>query len=112
MAIPMIYDMRLSGGITGKMWWPTGAQGITPINLDLTREAARMDNPTLRELLLHVLAENGGNFQSSEFTADSFITVTSRKPGQKRWRDWELSVFPSIRDMLNPDVGTYDFTGE
>lgn len=104
------YDLTLSGGITGTMWWPQ-AEGAISFRLDLSREIGRFtEKPTLREALLHVLMEKGGDFQNSVFTADTCLTITARKPDRMKSRTWEITSFPSIADMVNAEVYHSDFT--
>lgn len=106
------YDITLHGGVTGAMWWPVGVAGGKSVRIDLTREEALMESPTLRELLDHVLMRQGGDFQGATFTGDTFIEVTSRKADRRHTRSWDITSFPSVADMVSADVYLGDFMGE
>lgn len=112
------YDVKLIGGLTGKIWWPVGAQCGFPIRIDLKEEAQRFsEKPTLRELVLHLFRERGGDFQSTELTADTVIVVSRcevRQEGSKRvtthvCREWPITAFKSIKDCVNSEVYSTDF---
>jgi hypothetical protein len=106
------YDIKLYGAITGNMWWPVGEPAGKDICISLSNEADRFtDTPTLRDLMLHVITEHGGDFGGDvRFTEDTTITVTSRATGRSRSRDWPITAFPSISDMVAKEVFSGDFT--
>lgn len=107
----MRYDMTIQGGVTGAMWWPTGVRAGRSFSIsarDMDSLDARMDSPSLRELLLHVLSDEGGDYQGAEFTSDAVLTVR----GVARTREWPLTAFPSVRDLIAVDTFAGDFVGE
>jgi hypothetical protein len=105
------YDIRLSGAITGALWWPVGVAAGVDISIDVTREAARFtEAPTLRELVLHIIGERGGDFGGDvRLTEDTTLTVTSRSNGRSRSRDWPITAFPSIADCVALEAFSFDF---
>lgn len=108
------YRMRLIGALTGPIWWPSGAIAGRQIDVDLVSEAGRMDNPTLRELLLHIVHERGGDFQGCDFTSDTEIVITRDRAQRTgfntiRSRYWPITAFKSVADMVKADTYAGDF---
>lgn len=117
------YDITLRGGICGPIWWPVGAKCGMDLNVDLSREIARVSSSdgsrvTLRDAIELVMCEKGGDFQSSMLTADTEICITayctneSQRITSKRTRYWPITSFPSIADYVDTDTCSYDFGGE
>lgn len=109
------YSYRLQGALTGSTWWPTGAHCGFTIDYNLNRECGRItpaDGLTLRDALLFLLGEHGGDFQGAEFTEDTFLTVTRYSNGQRSSRDWSITAFPSVSDLVAKDVYSSDFCDE
>jgi len=101
------YQLRLVGGLTGTMWMPA-CPGAVKVDVNLNREAARMDDPTLRDLCLHLIAEKGGDFQDTRFTGDTYIEISRVRVRQslarRHSRLWELTKFKSVADMIAVDI--------
>lgn len=107
------YKITLSGGVCGKLWMPAMTGGMD-INVNLSREIDRFtDKPTLRELLLHVLMEHGGDFQSASFTVNTDIVVSREVVTSDRRRmvsrTWSIGAFKSVTDLVDPDAYSSDF---
>ena len=108
-------EAYLSGGICGPIWWPTGAMCGRPIRVDLHGKFRRFSEPaSFRDVLESVLMEEGGDFQSARFTADTEIvflrkTHTGTHKYQIRARVRELAAQPDFKDLVNADSYTSDF---
>lgn len=109
----------ISGAICGALWWPAGALAGTPVNINLERERHRFADRaglTFRDMLLHVLAEKGGDFQGAEFSADTVIRVERVKvEGSMRTvhvREREISQIKGCDDLVNAEAYAGDFFGE
>jgi len=113
-------EAYISGGICGHLWMPAVMAGKT------TRKSLRgpfgiMDRFTepasLRDALLLLLSEDGGDFQDAAFTADTRIVVIRKRndgPGRTTVHVWEreLPEISSLSDLVNLDAYTGDFMGE
>lgn len=76
----------ISGAICGDTWMPQVLCG-KGINIDLHREMKRFSEPaSFRDVLLHILMEQGGDFQNPEFTADTVIRIEHTYPEPKGWK--------------------------
>ena len=106
----------LSGAICGDLWM--GGLAGTPHNIDLQRERNRCgEQPSIRDLLLLVLAERGGDFQGAEFAADTVIRIERRNvqaPGvyTMHIRERELANLPDCADLVNMNAYSSDFFGD
>jgi hypothetical protein len=110
------YEISLRGGLCGRIWMPATLAGMD-LSVDLSREIDRFtDKPTLRELLLHVLCEHGGDFQSASFTCDTEIVVRREtlSDGRRKVvsRSWPITAFKSVSDMVEADVFTGDYCSD
>lgn len=105
--------ITISGYVVGPIWWPAGAECyVGPVTFDGTDyearcvDSSRPGEPvhlTLREHVLAMLREHGGDFQHCEL-ADGMLTIERRRSGAFRHvRTFELSMFPSIADLRNDD---------
>lgn len=111
---------RLVGGICGPIWWPVGAMCGKPLNVDIGRVRDRLCGPgktTLRDILLSVDNAEGGDFQSSKFTADTEIEVRFWDDSKRRYVTryvplLELPAAADVADMVNADCLSSDFCGE
>lgn len=105
------YDISIRGGICGAIWWPVGAKCGRDLNIDLSREIARIyssdgSRVTLRDAIELIVCENGGDFQSAKLTGDTEIIV---KGDGKRTRHWPITSFPSITDYVDAESFSSDF---
>lgn len=97
----------VTGGICGKIWMPETLAGM-PCHFDAKRERARFSEPkaSFREILLHYLTENGGDFQNARFTFDTAVVVISRtraSDGQRsrvRTRHYLVTSLPDCADLV------------
>jgi hypothetical protein len=102
-----ITDISISGYLVGGMWWPAGVTGYKRVAYSVTREDGRFSEPgTLRDHVLHLLMEQGGDFQGAEL-AHAEIIVTAEKISDSRHtikrRYFPITMFPSISDCVNAD---------
>lgn len=113
----MHVDIELHGYVCGKIWWPVGAKCGKPLRMDLKRERGRFtEKPDLRDLIGHVLCENGGDFQFAMLTADSEIVFRiARQDGNRRavkTISRPVTDFPSIADYVDAETESFEFVGE
>ena len=110
------YNVKLTGGITGNIWWPAGQRGITRLSVSINQEEKRMDNPSLRDLVGSILTHRGGDFVHPELTCDTELVVTSFKitttQTLTRQRRWPITSFPSVADYIAEGIYAHDFDGE
>lgn len=115
---PFDLSLEIRGGICGAIWWPHGQVcGYPHRRFDVYREQARFsdqDSVTLRDIVEHILMENGGDFQNAMFTADTEIIATVHRAGKRgyrctRTRAFPLSMFPSVADYVDSDHYSHDF---
>lgn len=115
------YNINLRGGICGNIWQPGIGKCGMPLNVNLSREIARIYSPddsrvTLRDAIELIMCENGGDFQSAKLTGDTEICVSSAKISdgrmKKHSRYWPITAFPSIADYVDEDAFSFDFCGE
>lgn len=111
----------VSGGICGEIWWPSGALCGTTISANLRGPWGIMDRfsepASFRDALLHLLRDNGGDFQSAEFTEDTVIRVERREilsPGKYRVHVFERQIgqLKGCADLVREGAYTCDFMGE
>jgi hypothetical protein len=113
----MSIEIFVDGAVCGSMWWPNAPAGRF-VRASISDQRDRYSEPgaTLRECLLSILMEESRDFQSGEFTADTTITArsTSYTDGRRvtRERYWPITAFPSISDLISPDVHSWDFCAE
>jgi hypothetical protein len=107
----------VSGAICGHMWMPDSMAGI-PDNHNLRAQFDRFSGggATMRDALLHILMERGGDFQDARFSADTVIRVERRAvdaPGQYRLHVKERAIaeLPGLSDLVHADAYTGDFCG-
>lgn len=109
------YPIRLTGGLIGPIWWPSGRVCCALITLDLRHEASRsLDrNVTLRELLLSIQTERGGDFQHCQFTGDTELTISRTKRTERMTTTtqctWKLTSFKSVSDLVAGDQYSSDY---
>lgn len=107
------YRIVLSGGLVGPIWWPAGVECCKPVTIDLRDLASRMDNPTMRELLLYVTQRHGGDFQGCDFTEDTTIVVSREVMTAQhltvRARYWPITAFKSVADMVKVGAISDDY---
>jgi hypothetical protein len=108
----------VSGYITGKMWMPACKSGI-PINSDYRREASRFaddSRTTFRDVLSHLLMENGGDFQDSLFSADTVLRVErlAVKGNYRKLHVFERAIaeLHDCADLVDADTYGWDFNEE
>lgn len=111
-------EAYLSGGICGPIWWPNRAICGKPIRVNLKNLFDRYLEPaSFQDVLESVLTNEGGDFQSARFTADTEI-VFLRKKGispykwETRVKIWELVNRPEFSDFVDAEHFTYDFMSE
>lgn len=79
----MITDISIKGYLIGAIWWPVGEECYKPISYSVTREDGRFSEPgTLRDHVLHMLMEHGGDFQNARVAGE--IVVTSEMVSDNR----------------------------
>lgn len=104
------YNMVLRGQLRGPIWWPAGRTFTKDLDIDLGRYAARFDRGvTLRQLLLSIQMEQGGDFQSCDFTAETEIIVSSDTGVHNgyrnmRYRYWPITAFKSVHDLVEGGI--------
>jgi hypothetical protein len=113
-------EAYISGGICGDLWMPSTLAG-KPFRKSLRGPWGIMDRfpepVTFREALDCLLMEDGGDFRSAQYTADTRITVIRRKitgPGKYELHVWEreLMDLPACADLVNTEAYTGDFMGD
>lgn len=71
---------------------------------------------TLRDLLLLVLSERGGDFQSASFTADTVVrferVYTRHGSRYVHVREREIGELVGMNDLVDFDAYAGDFMGE
>ena len=109
----------LSGAICGAIWWPVGAKCGKPLNVNLDRVRHRFSDKsglTFRDMLLHILSEEGGDFQGAEFTADTVIRVerVAMTPNGRmiHVREREISELADLSDLVDANSYVCDFMGD
>lgn len=107
----------LSGAICGPIWWPVGELCGRPLRVDLHSCMRRFSTPaTFADAVRSIAMEEGGDFQSASFTADTVIRIERRTPlagGAYRVNVWEreLLQLPACADWVNADAYAADFMG-
>jgi hypothetical protein len=103
--------VTLIGTLEGPIWMPAVTAQL-PVQVDLTREAARYVNvPHGTGLIEAVKAavDGAGDFQSARLTGDSFVLIEHRRPGPpdgtvRSWaRRVDVTKLPSLADYVAPD---------
>ncbi len=111
----------VSGAICGAIWQPGFDNCGIPFRSDVRRQIERFSNPsgtTFRDVLLHMLMENGGDFQNPEFTSDTVLRIERRahEPNGKGYRvhvfERKLSALRNCADLVRPDTFTVDYLGD
>jgi hypothetical protein len=76
----------------------------------------RLEQPSFRDALLHLLMEEGGDFQDAAFTADTVFRIERRRQTDKGYEvhvwEREIGQLPDCADLVHADAYTYDFMGE
>ncbi len=98
--------ITISGYLVGPIWMPP-VECYKHFTYDLSREAPRLEGrdgerATLRDHILSMMTEQGGDFQWCEI-ADAVLCITIYKPNRQRSRIWYLRSFPSIADCIKTD---------
>ena len=109
----------ISGGICGHLWMPDAPAG-KPFRADVRPVIDRFSDPrgvTFREVLLHMLMENGGDFQDATFTADTVLRIERRRvtaPGQYtvHVRERTIDQLADCADLVESEAYTGDFLGD
>jgi hypothetical protein len=110
-------EAYLSGSICGPIWWPSGAVCGRPLRVDLHGKFRRFSEPaSFRDVLESVLMEEGGDFQSARFSADTELvflrkTRIDQTTHQVRVRARELVNFSEFSDLVDSEHYTSDFMG-
>lgn len=107
------------GALCGHIWMPQ-AKATLSITEDLHARFNRFSNKagaTFRDALLSTLNENGGDFQSPSFTADTMLVikrarVLSPTRYETRIREIAISELPDCDDLVDADCYSYDFNNE
>ena len=106
--------ISLAGHLVGSIWMPA-MECSQYISADLTREQERFtEKPTLRELLLHILMEHGGDFRSASFSRETTITLETTQPRKDgkgyrtRRRCYELTQFPTVADLVDVNAEVFE----
>lgn len=109
----------LSGAICGNIWWPSDALAGIPINQNCRGPWGFMDRfnepVSFDDALLHVLMRDGGDFQNSQFTADTVIRIERKAtiaPGKYSVHVKEIEVSKLAPHLVNQDAYTGDFLGD
>jgi hypothetical protein len=114
---PKQTSVRLDGAICGYTWMPQSMAGI-PTHANLQSEAARLATPpdSMRDILLHVLMEKGGDFQDARFSADTLIIVghhwQSGPVSKSHARYVRVADWPGCEDLIHADADSSDFIPE
>lgn len=97
---PYIESIEIVGYIFGKIWLPP-VECWKRIRYDvLDRQAQTVGKMALRD---HVLAATcDGDFQSCRL-AQAYLRVVIQSGKYRRIREWPLSLFPSIADMVDDE---------
>ena len=112
----MTIEISISGHAFGPMWMPC-CTALIKLSGNLNDLEDRFgDRLTLREFVMHVLHDGTRDLQHAKFTADSAIVVTSWQHSSTsttravctRTREWPLTAFPSVADMVAQEVNTWD----
>lgn len=108
----------VSGAICGHTWMPDAMAG-TPGNWNLRAQFDRFNDngASMRDALLHILMEHGGDFRAACFTADTVIRVERRAveaPGKYRVhvRERQISSLLELSDLADSEVYTCDVMGD
>lgn len=107
----------LSGCICGTMWMPS-AMGGKPIRMNMRGVWGFFGKgDTFRESLGSLLMKEGGDFQNSQFTADTVLRVERRTRGgngQYTVHVWEREIVDlhDCADLVNKEAFTSDFIGD
>lgn len=113
-------EAYISGGICGHLWMPNTPAGKT-IRKSLRGPFGIMDRFTepasFRDALLSLLCEEGGDFQSALFTADTeLVIIRERVIGNGRrelhTRTRTLAELSDCSDLVNADSYMGDFFSE
>lgn len=112
-------SITLYGGVTGNLWMPSHVRGCKRLRVNLENERARLTGkPTIRQLLLYLLMEHGGDFQNAKFTCDTVVQfVRTKQEGRrtvKRIREVDLDKFKDVSDLIAEGVfeGDFDVSGD
>lgn len=110
-------SVRINGAICGHMWMPNsmGSSGYRQVDVEnvLARFSDSSD-ATMRDVVLHTLMENGGDFQDARFAADTDIVITRvRRLGTMNHathsRVIPLAKWADCADLVHADVYASDF---
>lgn len=106
----------ISGGLCGRIWMPAVSAGKC-FHGNVRAQIDRFSDPngtTFRDVLLHMLMEHGGDFQSAQFTADTVLRVERRwveSPGKYRVHVYERELIKlrDCADLVDADTYTGDW---
>ena len=92
---------RVSGTISGGLWWPIGAPACKTFEYQTHERPA-----TLEELAETIADREGGDFSTApRFLADTVLTIRrDRADGRgHRSRSWPLTALLSLSEWTSPD---------
>ena len=102
-------SIKITGYLVGPIWWPAGLECYKHFTYDLTREDERFcgrdgthEPGTLRDHVLSLMMEHGGDFQHCEI-ANAALCAAVYRPNRSRSRIFDLELFPSIADCVKTD---------
>lgn len=107
----------VSGAIVGTMWMPS-CKGALQYSSDARSKNKRITGGrvTLRDLLESMLREDGGDFQDSQFSADTVLCIKRVAVNGSYSRvhvyEREISALPDCADLVNTEIYSNDFNNE
>jgi hypothetical protein len=105
----------LQGALCGNIWWPA-TKCTLPLTEDMRRRFERFSTSDIsfRDALLSTLMEQGGDFQSASFTADTVLIIRRARilPNghvESYSREIEVSRLKDCADLVDADTMSYDY---
>lgn len=111
--------IKVTGAICGKIWWPQGAvcgkgfsETISHNQQCFNKKWDKGD--TLRDCLLSILTNMGGDFQNAQFTTDSEVEFTANVVTRKGARTvlsrvYAIGELPGCGDLADSEYFASDF---
>jgi len=96
------------GTLRGAFWWPIGEQWEKPVSQKFVRHRAagafEREADTLRDALLEI-TNDGDSSEGCRMMADSYVEIVKSSDDGRRSRSrvFELSMFPSVADLMTDE---------